>query len=134
MLDLLVKLSASYKLSPSSYMLTVKHPTTGAFLKYCASETIGSLGVTTVYLVSKEAEKLRLKEKKTGQSFDASSDIFGICIIIIYILDNNNNNNCLKSNIQCIEIRVQWTVYLGSSHINRYVDLLQSGKMCEKVP
>ena len=23
---------------------------------------------------------------------------------------NNNNNNCLKSNIQCIEIRVQWTV------------------------
>ena len=30
---------------------------------------------------------------------------------------NNNNNNCLKSNIQCIEIRVQWTVHLGSSHI-----------------
>ena len=23
-----------------------------------------------------------------------------------------NNNNCLKSNIQCIEIRVQWTVHL----------------------
>ena len=32
-------------------------------------------------------------------------------------LNNNNNNNCLKSNIQCIEIRVQWTVHLGSSHI-----------------
>ena len=31
--------------------------------------------------------------------------------------NNNNNNNCLKSNIQCIEIRVQWTVHLGSSHI-----------------
>ena len=28
--------------------------------------------------------------------------------------NNNNNNNCLKSNIQCIEIRVQWTVHLGS--------------------
>ena len=26
--------------------------------------------------------------------------------------NNNNNNNCLKSNIQCIEIRVQWTVYM----------------------
>ena len=25
-------------------------------------------------------------------------------------MNNNNNNNCLKSNIQCIEIRVQWTV------------------------
>ena len=28
------------------------------------------------------------------------------------IIINNNNNNCLKSNIQCIEIRVQWTVHL----------------------
>ena len=27
--------------------------------------------------------------------------------------NNNNNNNCLKSNIQCIEIRVQWTVRRG---------------------
>ena len=25
-----------------------------------------------------------------------------------------NNNNCLKSNIQCIEIRVQWTVHIHS--------------------
>ena len=31
---------------------------------------------------------------------------------------NNNNNNFLKSNIQCIEIRVQWTVHLGSSHMH----------------
>ena len=30
----------------------------------------------------------------------------------------NNNNNCLKSNIQCIEIRVQWTMHLGSSHMH----------------
>ena len=29
-----------------------------------------------------------------------------------------NNNNCLKSNIQCIEIRVQWTVHFGSSHMH----------------
>ena len=37
---------------------------------------------------------------------------------IIYCNNNNNNNNCLKSNIQCIEIRVQWTVHLGSSHMH----------------
>ena len=36
----------------------------------------------------------------------------------IHIYNNNNNNNCLKSNIQCIEIRVQWTVHLGSSHMH----------------
>ena len=34
------------------------------------------------------------------------------------VRNNNNNNNCLKSNIQCIEIRVQWTVHLGSSHMH----------------
>ena len=34
------------------------------------------------------------------------------------VCNNNNNNNCLKSNIQCIEIRVQWTVHLGSSHMH----------------
>ena len=31
---------------------------------------------------------------------------------LIRFNNNNNNNNCLKSNIQCIEIRVQWTVHL----------------------
>ena len=36
----------------------------------------------------------------------------------LYNNNNNNNNNCLKSNIQCIEIRVQWTVHLGSSHMH----------------
>ena len=36
----------------------------------------------------------------------------------VYTINNNNNNNCLKSNIQCIEIRVQWTVHLGSSHMH----------------
>ena len=35
-----------------------------------------------------------------------------------YDIHINNNNNCLKSNIQCIEIRVQWTVHLGSSHMH----------------
>ena len=35
-------------------------------------------------------------------------------IIIIIII----NNNCLKSNIHCMEIRVQWTVHLGSSHMH----------------
>ena len=37
---------------------------------------------------------------------------------VLFSVCNNNNNNCLKSNIQCIEIRVQWTVHLGSSHIH----------------
>ena len=52
--------------------------------------------------------------------------LYGKCIFITLDILNsysflclgNNNNNCLKSNIQCIEIRVQWTVHLGSSHMH----------------
>ena len=46
--------------------------------------------------------------------------IFGpkLCSVATENINNNNNNNCLKSNIQCIEIRVQWTVHLGSSHMH----------------
>ena len=40
------------------------------------------------------------------------------CVLHNLQFVNNNNNNCLKSNIQCIEIRVQWTVHLGSSHMH----------------
>ena len=52
----------------------------------------------------------------------------GICVVVNIMLTPMsvmsqppamyNNNNCLKSNIQCIEIRVQWTVHLGSSHMH----------------
>ena len=51
--------------------------------------------------------------------FHFSSNVHS-CIdsLSIYGNNNNNNNNCLKSNIQCIEIRVQWTVHLGSSHMH----------------
>ena len=45
--------------------------------------------------------------------------LYNICKYrICFYDDGNNNNNCLKSNIQCIEIRVQWTVHLGSSHMH----------------
>ena len=43
---------------------------------------------------------------------------FHLTVTICRKFFTNNNNNCLKSNIQCIEIRVQWTVHLGSSHMH----------------
>ena len=42
-------------------------------------------------------------------------EVFSVCGGALL---DNNNNNCLKSNIQCIEIRVQWTVHIGSSHMH----------------
>ena len=51
----------------------------------------------------------------------------------LHLNNNNNNNNCLKSNIQCIEIRVQWTVHMGyivecrqHKHDNQSYDTLKS--------
>ena len=48
--------------------------------------------------------------------------LYVCCACFVRVLcvfgNNNNNNNCLKSNIQCVEIRVQWTVHLGSSHMH----------------
>ena len=38
--------------------------------------------------------------------------LYPCCMGVFGMFNNNNNNNCLKSNIQCIEIRVQWTVHL----------------------
>ena len=57
------------------------------------------------------------------KSLRAGSHVFALlmlflCVILHIIIIINNNNNCLKSNIQCIEIRVQWTVHLGSSHMH----------------
>ena len=70
---------------------------------------------------------MRLQE---GVSFDNPviigvllGTLLGPLLFIILMCDINSgiiiiNNNCLKSNIQCIEIRVQWTVHLGSSHMH----------------
>ena len=43
-----------------------------------------------------------------------------LCSSLRYINNaiNYEHIHCLKSNIQCIEIRVQWTVHLGSSHMH----------------
>ena len=42
---------------------------------------------------------------------------------------NNNNNCCLKSNIQCIEIRVQWTVHLRISYLYKASNLSDEVKL-----
>ena len=40
----------------------------------------------------------------------ACTEMLRMCVLSVsFGSNNNNNNNCLKSNIQCIEIRVQWT-------------------------
>ena len=62
MMDLLVQVAASNKLSPPKHMLKVYHEETGHPIEFKASKAIGSLGVSTVYLVRKE-EKEQKKKK-----------------------------------------------------------------------
>ena len=57
----------------------------------------------------------KMKENEAAYESGAIAEFLKALEVIIII---NNNNNCLKSNIQCIEIRVQWTVHLGSSHMH----------------
>ena len=52
-----------------------------------------------------------------GSSFECVGVAQELTLVKVFFRFCVNNNNCLKSNIQCIEIRVQWTVHLGSSHM-----------------
>ena len=54
-------------------------------------------------------ELLQPKYKKGHSCETALLRVYNDIVTTIGKGNNNNNNNCLKSNIQCIEIRVQWT-------------------------
>ncbi len=58
-MDLIVQVAASHKLSPAGYTLVAVSEETGRVIPYQASQSVGSLGVTRVELVSKKAEKER---------------------------------------------------------------------------
>ena len=58
-MDLIVQVAASNKLSPAGYTLIAMNEETGRPIQYKASQSVGSLGVTDVELISKKAEKER---------------------------------------------------------------------------
>ena len=66
---------------------------------------------------------------------------YAYAYIIVYTKTlNNNNNNCLKSNIQCIEIRVQWYYFIVSNQttifllikISNTIDIFYQMKKVER--
>ena len=77
--------------------------------------------VTFSAVLSRINSKYLTNRQRSILKYDSLDNMFLLCLLF-YIKcnnnNNNNNNNCLKSNIQCIEIRVQWTVHLGSSHMH----------------
>lgn len=75
MMDLIVQVAAANKLSPAGHTLLVVNEDTGRAVQYQPSQTIGSLGVSQVQLVSKKAEKERKTQPaiKPLQPFEVSS-------------------------------------------------------------
>ena len=77
MMDLIVQVAASNKLSPAGYTLIALNDDTGRPIPYQASQSIGSLGVTEVELISKKAEKERRSQPavKPIPAFEVSTTI-----------------------------------------------------------
>ena len=96
---------------PKNIVLTLYNSLVVPHLNYCIL-TWGSKIVNghKIHILQKKALRIITDSDYIAHSEPICKEI---CLIIIII-----NNNNLKSNIQCIEIRVQWTVHLGSSHMH----------------
>jgi hypothetical protein len=74
MMDLLVHLSAHCKVPPSGHSLQVVDEETGKPMDFKASQTIGSLGASVVYIVSKNKKpdwsKAASKAGKAVRAFE----------------------------------------------------------------
>lgn len=75
MLDLLVHLAAKSKVSPSGHSLQVVDEETGKTVDFKPNQTIGSLGATTVYIVSKKKKpdwSKAAKASKAAKTFEVT--------------------------------------------------------------
>jgi hypothetical protein len=70
MMDLVVQLAASHKLSPASVTLQAFDPDHGRPLQYKASQTVGSLGISVLHLVSKVSNSEPKPPPTTQRPFD----------------------------------------------------------------
>ena len=62
MMDLLVQVAVSNKLSPASHTFSIINEESGRQVEFLASQSIGSLGVSSVYLVPKKGDKREVKK------------------------------------------------------------------------
>nr|KAG5708324.1 hypothetical protein BaRGS_034355 [Batillaria attramentaria] len=73
MMDLLVHLAAKSKVNPTGHTLQVLDEETGKSLDYKPSQTVGSLGATTVHIVSKNKKpdwSKAVKANKAAKAFE----------------------------------------------------------------
>jgi len=73
MMDLLVQLTASNKLSPADHSLKVMSKRHEWMSTFKASQTIGSLHTNVIHLVSKKAEKeKKMRKPQKEQPFEVT--------------------------------------------------------------
>ena len=86
-MDLLVHLAARCKVSPSGHTLQVRDEETGKVIDFKASQTIGSLGSTQVYIVSK---KQKPDWTKAASKAGKAAKAFEVCVYFF----NKSFHNC----------------------------------------
>ena len=78
MMDLLVQVAVKYKLSPTAVSIVAYNEESGHQVDYKASQAVGSLGVATIQLVTKNREndkhKLIEQKRKSQLPFEVSYD------------------------------------------------------------
>ena len=80
MMDLLVQVAAGNKLSPASHTIHIFDEETGRPVDYKASQSVGSLRVSTLHLVSKKQER-KAERPRVAQPFEVWTIVY--CIYVI---------------------------------------------------
>ena len=90
MMDLLVQVAAGNKLSPASHTIHIFDEETGRPVDYKASQSVGSLRVSTLHLVSKKQER-KAERPRVAQPFEVwTTDYMLLPTLYERILENTD--------------------------------------------
>ena len=77
MMDLLVQVASRNRLKPGEHTISIVSEETGRTMDYQSSQTIGSLAINRIYLISKTMQK-RQRESEIQRQRDASKFEVGV--------------------------------------------------------
>lgn len=83
MMDLLVQICSANKLKPQEHVISVVSDETGRAIEYQPSQSIGSLAVNRIFLISKASQR---KEKDLEKQRHKDASKFEVCNHMILLL------------------------------------------------
>ena len=87
MMDFLVQVAATHKLSPATHTFQLFSEETGRPVEYYASQSVGAMGIPTFHLVQKKSELQKKRERQRQsaqptQPFEVSGTHLGIMPVV----------------------------------------------------